>query len=236
MQKNIQRKFTFAEEIQFGYHDEVKPYGTNTELSGEKCTVARRKETDQSENGIIYGGLPLRGTAEFEIKLTNVKPDKGSMSIGVIRVKKGLALFKHKIVRKSRGFVGSCIWNTGKIYNALGLSDSELKVHSYGYKDLGGLRKGDHVGLQLSSYDGSLSFFINGHHQGFAAKGVYDDTKSDIYVVVEHTGGCCGTEITRAGKLLYILLSMVPWTHALHSLVPRLLPVFQCCTLKRKRG
>ena len=198
--KNIHREYLFEEDVQFGYHDEV--YGTNIELSGEKYTVARRKEKRSSENVITYSSLPLKGTVEFEVEIINSEPKKGSMSLGVVRVTKGLQLFRHKLVRMTRGFADSCIWNTGKVYNAFKRSDSESIGHSYGYVGLASLKDGDRVGLQLSSYNGSLSFYVNQKHQGFAAKGVYDD-KYDVYVVVEHTGGCIGTRITRAGIIVH---------------------------------
>ena len=153
-----------------------------------------------SDNSITYSALPLIGTSVFEIEITKAKDVKGSMSFGVMRVRKGDGLM-HKVVKKVRGFPNSCIWNTGKIYNTLGSSSSSTRTlisRSYGLKDLGSLQEGSRLGLQLSLYDGSLSFFIDKRHQGFAAKGVYDD-KFDVYVVVEHTGGTCGTKITRAG-------------------------------------
>ena len=193
--KYIERKFILEEAVQFGYHAEV--CGTNIELSGEKNTIANRKEKHSAENSITYSAMPLKGTVEFEIEITDLDPEpkKGSMSLGVMGVTKGL---QQEPVRVSRGFANSCIWNTGKVYNTLKNSQSDRISHGYGYVDLASLKKGDCIGLQLSSCDGSLSFYFNQKHQGFAAKDVYDN-KNDVYVVVEHTGGCIGTKITRAG-------------------------------------
>lgn len=187
------------DEIQFGYHRGI--HGTNIKLSGDNYTTANRKEELLSDSGITYSALPLNGTSEFEIEVLRAEPGKGSMSLGVTRVEKGHKLKPElmELVRKIRGFVNSCIWNTGKVYNTLGVSDSGSISKNYGYVDISNLEKGSRVGLQLSLYEGSLSFFVDGRHQGFAAKGVYDD-RFDVYAVVEHTGGCCGTRITRAGK------------------------------------
>lgn len=91
-----------------------------------------------------------------------------------------------------------------KIYNALKVSSKRIG-HSYGLKDLSSLQKGSRIGLQLSLYDGSLGFLVDGCHQGFAAKGVYDD-RFDVYAVVEHTGGCCGTRITRSGVCIICMM------------------------------
>ena len=123
------------------------------------------------------------------------------MSLGVMRVTKGLQLFGQDPVRISRGFANSCIWNTGKVYNTLDNSQSDCISRGYGYVDLASLKKGDRVGFQLSSCDGSLSFYFNQKHQGFATKGIYDD-KYDVYAVVEHTGGCISTKITQAGTYI----------------------------------
>ena len=132
------------------------------------------------------------------------------MTIGVIRVAKG-AWPEREVVRISRGFANSCVWNTGKTYNTL---KSVADNHSYGYKDLSSLQEGDRVGLHLSLnyHDGALSFFVNGRHQGLAAKRVCDEM-FDLYAIVEHTGGCSGTRITRAGIGMIIIYNDV---HLLH--------------------
>ena len=197
--QNIQRTFLLEEDVLFGYHDEV--CGTNIELTDEKCSIASRKDKYSTANGVTYSALSVTGTVEFELEIVDLEPNKGSMSLGVMRVPKGLHLSRLKLVRKLRGFANSCIWNTGKVYNTIENPQSERISRVYGYVDLANLEKGDHVGLQLSPYDGSLSFYVNQKHQGFAAKGMYDD-QYDVYVIVEHTGGCISTKITRAG---------IPW-------------------------
>ena len=197
--QNIQRTFLLEGDVQFGYHDEV--YGTNIELSGEKCNTVNRKDKYSPENGVTYSALPVTGRVEFELEVVNLEPNKGSMSLGVMRVTKGFHLSEHKLIRKLRGFANSCIWNTGKVYNTLENPQSGHISRGYGYVDLASLEKGDRVGLQISPYDGSLSFYFNQKHQGFAAKGMYDD-QYDLYVMVEHTGGCIGTKITRAGTCI----------------------------------
>ena len=194
----IERTFVHEESVQFGYHAEI--YGTNIDISGEKNTVANRRKEQTRANGVTYSALPLKGTAEFEIEITSYQK-KGSLSLGVMRIDStGL---QQEPIRVSRGFANSCIWNTGKIYNTLEISHSDNKSGSYGYGivDLASLKKGDCIGIQLSSCNGSLSFYVNRKHQGFAAKGVYN-ANYDVYAIVEHTGGCTGTKITRAGTFI----------------------------------
>ena len=190
------------DKVQFGYHEGA--HGANIELSGNNFIIAKRRDEHSTEKGFVHSAMPVTGTVEFEFEIISVESsDKRSLSFGVMRVAKGLQLFKHQFVRKLRGYSNSCVWNSGKVYNTLEGSPSKFASINYGYVDLASLREGDRVGLQLSSFDGSLGFYFNQKHQGFAAKGVYDD-KFDVYVIVEHTGGCIGTKITRAGMYVHI--------------------------------
>ena len=115
----------------------------------------------------VYGAHPLKGEAEFEVKITKLAGRVPGFSAGVVftskHEKNELCIFK--------GEVSIHPTISGKwLYSTLGCGESQWST--YGQTDRRGLRVGDRVGLILSK-DGVLEFTVNGESRGIAAENVY---------------------------------------------------------------
>ena len=183
-------KFVPSENIQFGYHS----------TAGEKISLNNDGlGAEVYKNGVAFGAHPLKGRAEFEVKIVKIGL-RGMQSLwpfgvefGVIRCKKSASGPIHSIDNDQR------VWfcQRQRLYNNL-IEDSETS--DYGYVDLRYLCEGDRVGVRLSQ-DGVLEFFVDGESQGIAARDVYT-RNSDVYAVFlncypEHVT----TVITKAGEI-----------------------------------
>ena len=196
----ITANFVPNEDIQFGYHS----------ASGEQIRItndglgAERVDPDKECDGgtcIAYGARPLKGMAEFEVKIVSYRTKwRGSLQFGVMRRKKGI-LIEHgpSIPRHSYDAANHCLWFNQQLWNNLVTPREES---DYGYVDLDDLREGDCVGLRLSQ-DGVLEFLVNGESQGIVAKNIYT-RNSDVYAVVDHISNCYATVITKAGEYSYV--------------------------------
>ena len=190
--------FVPNKDIQFGYHsasgEQIRI--TNDGLGAEKMDPDR-----VDDNGVAYGAHPLKGMAEFEIKIVSHGTKwTGSLGLGVMRCKKGVPIEPGpSIPSYPYNAANHCVWIDYRLFNNI-VTPSEKS--EYGYVNLDDLREGDCVGLRLSQ-NGVLEFFVNGESQGVAAKNIYT-RNSDVYAVVEHYGQCVATVITKAGECRHI--------------------------------
>ena len=188
-------KLTTNKDIQFGYHSASGKYVrfTNNGLGAERIN-----DYSDYENGVTYGAQPLKGLAEFEVKVVTYGahwPDP--IQVGVMRCKKGATIQSGPgIPENSVDSEDHCVWaGDHRLINNLDTSGGESE---YGYVDLDYLCEGDCVRLCLSR-DGTLEFFVNGASQGIAAKNIYT-RDTDVYAVVDHLSQCAATVITKAGE------------------------------------
>ena len=153
---------------------------------------------DHRGNGVAYGAQPLKGRAEFEVKIIAYGTHSnwyGSLQCGVMRCNKGAPIESSPSILVDSSWARDyCVWAEQRLYNNL---VTPREKTDYGYVNLQDLREGDRVGLRLSP-DGVLEFFVNGESQGVAAKNIYT-RDTDVYAVVDHIGKYVATVITKAG-------------------------------------
>ena len=175
------------QDIQFGYHSAS---GKHVKITNDGL---RAKKMDVLGNGVACGAQPLKGVAEFEVKIVS---HRSGLHFGVMRCKKNAPVKSgHNFPHISFAVLNHCIWADQRLCNNL---VTPSKLSAYGSIDLEDLREGDYVGLRLSE-DGVLEFTVNSESQGIAAKNVYA-RDSDIYAVVDHYGNHAATAITKAGE------------------------------------
>ena len=183
-------------DIQFGYHSAA---GKNIRITNNGLGAERMNPEDKYDNGIAYGAQPLKGLAEFEVKMMTYGakwPASDSLALGIRRCKKGVPIESGPgIPVGSHDAQYHCVWTDQRLVNNF-ITPGEKS--DYGYVDLDDLREGDCVGLRLSR-DGVLEFTVNGESQGIAAKNIYS-RDTDVYAVVDHYGRCVATVITKAGE------------------------------------
>lgn len=186
--------FILPETVQFGYHD--VHHSKQMSLSEDRLSATKKDPTVQYAHGVCYGALPLRGTAEFEVEITSYgTPWSGTMKLGVMRCESNSKIV---VPRYSPEGTEHCVWSSSKIHSRLtGGHAVEEVERAYGKVNLDDLKIGNRVGLRLS-YDGALSFYVDGRSQGVAAENVYLKGH-DVYAVVDHYANCKATRITRAG-------------------------------------
>ena len=182
-------KFAPNKDIQFGYYSAS---GKSIIITSDGLGAKKMRELG---NGIAYGSQPLKGVAEFEVKIRARSLSSG-LQFGIMRCKKGLPIESGpSIPNISFAVANHCVWADQRLSNNI---VTPSKQSDYGYIDLDDLREGDFVGLRLSK-NGVLEFTVNGESQGIAAKNVYT-RNSDVYVVVDHYGSSAATIITKAGE------------------------------------
>ncbi len=190
------KTFILDETVQFGYHNISSP---QIKISEDGRSAEKRDPDSHYAHGVAYGARPLKGTAEFEVKIAAYGTGwSGTIKLGVMRALRDMALVGGPCVpRYSPEGVDHCVWSSDKIHNRLGTPAVERTYT--GAMNLDELREGDRVGLRLS-HDGVLVFFVNGKSQGVAAENIYDK-EFDVYAVVDHYANCKATVITRSGIL-----------------------------------
>ena len=188
-------------DIQFGYHSAS---GKQIKLTNDGLGAERMNPDNVYDNGVAYGAHPLKGRAEFEVKIVSYGGKwSESIGFGVMRCKKGVPIKSTDIPDDPSGAVNHFIWTDHQLWNSF-VTVADIDERSdYGYVDLDDLREGDCVGLSLSQ-DGVLEFTVNGESQGTAAMNVYN-RNSDVYAVVDHWDNCVATVITKAGECCHIL-------------------------------
>ena len=189
------KTFILEDTVQFGYHNISSP---QIKITQNGLAAEKLDPDSHYAHGVAYGARPLKGTAEFEVKIASYGTGwSGTLKLGVMRAKKDMPLVGGpSIPRYSPEGVDHCVWSSDKIHNRLNTPAVESNYNSG--VNLDDLREGDRVGLRLS-HDGVLVFFVNGKSQGVAAENIYDKT-CDVYAVVDHYANCKATVITRAGK------------------------------------
>ena len=175
--------------IQFGYyspsqhHGDLQDYiritndGLGSEAIGRVCGYS------------VYGTLPLRGRAEFEVEI--VQSRAPSFEIGLMKFEKENApeSIAHYDLHPFCGIKSHRHHHDGK----------EL-VFDFPGRNHRNLCEGDRFGLRLSE-DGVLEFTVNGDGQGVAAENVYS-RDTDVYVVMYHNFNSAATAITKAGEII----------------------------------
>ena len=186
--------FVPNKDIQFGYHSAS---GEQIRINNDGLRAERMDPYRVAGNGVAYGAHPLKGMAEFEIKIVSYESELiWSLGLGVMRCEKGVPIEPGpSIPIITDDAANHCVWIDTELYNNI-VTPSEKS--EYGYVNLDDLREGDCVGLRLSQ-NGVLEFFVNGESQGIAAKNIYIRS-SDVYAVVDHYGKCVATVITKAGE------------------------------------
>ena len=181
-------------DIQFGYHSAA---GRNIRITNNGLGAERMNPEDKYYDAVAYGAQPLKGLAEFEVKMVTYGAKwTYSIQVGLRRCKKGVPIESDPdIPYDSEGAIYHCVWAGQTLSNNLVTPGEDS---NYGYVDLRDLREGDCVGLRLSQ-DGVLEFTVNGESQGIAAKNIYT-RDTDVYAVVDHYGRCVATVITKAGE------------------------------------
>ena len=158
---------------------------------------------DYCGNGVAHGAQPLKGLAEFEVKIITYGTCmnwSGSLRCGVMWCNKGAPIESGpSIPYDSSDAKDHCVWADQRLHNNL---ITPTEKYDYGYVNLLDLREGDRVGLHLSP-GGVLEFFVNGESQGIAAKNIYT-RDTDVYAVVDHYSNCVATVITKAGGFNHI--------------------------------
>ena len=190
--------FVPNKDIQFGYHSAS---GEQIRINNDGLRAERMDPDRVADNGVAYGAHPLKGMAEFEIKIVSYETKwTWSLGLGVMRCEKGVPIEPGPSIPTTPQYAANhCVWIDTELYNNI-VTPSEKS--EYGYVDLNDLHEGDYVGLRLSQ-DGVLEFFVNGESQGIAAKNIYTRS-SDVYVVVDHFSDCVATVITKAGECSHI--------------------------------
>ena len=183
-------------DIQFGYHSAA---GECIRITNNGLGAERMDPEGTSFDGIAYGAQPLKGLAEFEVKMVAYVAKWStteSLGLGIRRCKKGVPIESGPdIPTDSFDADYHCVWFGQKLFNNLA---TPREKSDYGYVDLDDLREGDCVGLRLSQ-GGVLEFTVNGESQGIAAKNIYT-RDTDVYAVVDHSDRGVATVITKAGE------------------------------------
>lgn len=189
------KTFILEDTVQFGYHNVSSP---QMKITQNGIAAEKRDPNSHYAHGVAYGARPLKGTAEFEVKIASYGTGwSGTLKLGVMRCLKDCPLVPGPhIPRYSPEGVDHCVWSSDKIHNRL--YTPAVESNYVGAMNLDDLREGDRVGMRLS-HDGVLVFFVNGKSQGVAAENIYDK-ETDVYAVVDHYANCKATVITRAGK------------------------------------
>jgi hypothetical protein len=186
-------------DIQFGYHSAS---GKHIRITNNGLGAERMNPEDKFDDGVAYGAQPLKGLAEFEVKMVSYGASwAGSLRFGIRTCKKSVAIESGPGIPNDAEY--HCVWTSQILYNNL---ITLREISDYGYVDLDDLREGGCVGLRLSR-DGVLEFTVNGESQGIVAKNIYT-RDTDVYAVVDHYGQCVATVITKAGEYYssYILV------------------------------
>ena len=178
-------------DVQFDYHYIA---GNQIRISSDGLE-AEKIGPGVSNDGVVYGACPLKGKAEFEVRIVSLHGTEwyGAIRFGVLRCKKGSTI--RNVPRDSQFAANHFIWANQQLFNNI---VTPKEQNDYGNVDLRDLREGDHLGLRLSE-DGVLEFTVNGESQGIAAENIYT-RNSDVYAVVDHFGNCVATTITKAGE------------------------------------
>lgn len=189
--------FSLDKDIRFGFHRKARE---NVFVSQN---THRAMIVDQARGvGVAYTARPLRGAAEFEVRLLEYAGGiRGSLKMGLMRRKATGRASSLNIPRPSEHRDNSCMWFMSTFKGKTEFQNNFGAVHLlryYGMVNLCDLREGDHMGLQVSA-EGDLSFFVNGVSQGLAATQVYAEGL-DVYCFLELVESCKAVEITRASK------------------------------------
>lgn len=192
------------DDVQFGFHSST---GEHIRLTDDGLGATRMNSSKILDGGIVYGAYPLNRRAEFEVKIVkSIDVWYDGLQFGVMKYEKGEP--SPQIPSDCRGAVNHCVWSSQWLFNFVARNEQS----EYGSVNLDDLREGDRVGLRLSE-DGVLQFTVNGESQGIAAKNIYT-RNSDVYAVVNHSGSCVATKITKAGTIIKFNNNIIIYNNA----------------------
>jgi hypothetical protein len=193
-----------------------RPQSKCVRITNDGLGAEHAHDADQGwanyESHEVYGARPLKGEAEFEVKITKLVGPVTGFSFGVVLVS------KHEEKGSRHYFdevsIHPTITSLGKqLYSTLGCEKWSTYGQIYG-RDL---RVGDHVGLILSEY-GTLEFTLNGLSQGIAAINIYSlPENSNIYACVGLWN--VAVEITKAGKTIECYIECYNYIEGIFSSV-----------------
>ena len=145
--------------------------------------------------GVVYSDRPVKGRVEFEVEVISYGTSwSGNLKLGIMLHKSGKALDHLAIPRYTPEAADHCVWSANKLYDHV----TTMSEVSYGGRTLDELRKGDRLGIIITS-TGVLHFLVNGKPQGLATRNIYR-MGHDVYVVVDHYANCLATKITKASE------------------------------------
>lgn len=171
-----------------------KNHASQTEVSSDGLSATKTNPQKDYAGGVVYSEKPLQGTCEFEVEMTKYGTGwSGNLKLGITLVGKNEGPPK-VVPRYSPEGNEVCVWCDSKLFDRIIKRNEKV----YGKKRLDDLREGDRLGLQITK-DGTLSFFINGKHQGIALCDVYKPDH-DVYAIVDHYGNAISTTITKSGN------------------------------------
>ena len=186
--------------VEFGFHS---IHGCNIKFSKYGLLAERIYPSDTFNGGIAYGAKVLSGTTEFEVEITSCKTNwSGTVKLRVMQCKAGSKIEHSDIPQYSLDVKFYCMWSSHRVFNKL-VGYSGPIEREYSSTRLENLHEGNRLGLRVS-YDGVLTFFVNGKSQGIAAQDVYQEGY-DLYPVVDVYGRCTAVRITRAGTYIFQL-------------------------------
>ena len=185
--------FQLSDKITFGYSKVCRP----RMVISDDGLSARKRNPDVLGEGVVYGEKPLKGVSEFEVEIVCYYGSKWVTSVmfGVMKINKAKKITVSDVPYSSYFARYHFVWDGDHLHNTF---SDELVRTRYGDQNLNDLREGDRVGLSLSK-NGDLSFLINGRSQGVACRNIVSEDHN-LFVVVDHYGGCVETRITRSGK------------------------------------
>ena len=184
-------------------------YKPNRSYHSDQMSISKDGLSAVKENhrtyyafGVVYSDKPLTGKCEFEVKLSgHGNTWSGNLILGIAEFPSGITLNELEIQPYSHQGKNLCVWSEKKICDYRMGKSSETR---YGDFNLNELKEGDRVGLEITK-DGVLSFFLNGKHQGVAARDVYR-RGYDVYALVNHYGQAYASVITKASECIPVLL------------------------------
>ena len=185
------------------HHEEVEISEDGTKA--EKVFMPLFK---QHGNGVVYTERPVKGHVVFEVEVLSVSNNerKWNIGIGIMIHKSDTPLKKSKIPQYTICAPDHCMWHDDTVYNSMMGVTRMTKELNYGKMHLINVRKGDRLGVLITS-SGELQFLLNGKPQGIAAHNIYRPG-FDVYLAVDHFAPDTATRIF-SSKLIRICITLL---------------------------
>lgn len=156
-------------------------HGSRIKLTNDNRTATRLESAKFYDNGVVYSALPLSGHSKFIVEvLEHGASWSGSFKLGIILVSRDVFGEGFRPPRYSPSTPQSWVWSSCSLHVG-----ADIKI-SYGRVNLENIKKGDRIGMVVSS-EGQLNFMVNEEPQGIAANRLYN-TDDLVYGFVDHYG------------------------------------------------